>query len=278
MSPTRDTTRQARRLTARSVLASTLLGVTPPRLSTRVLVRSGELFGVTESATRTALSRMVAAGEVAPDGDGYRLAGPLVDRHTRQDRSRRGDTGPWDGTWVLIVVESGRRSASDRAVFRVAAGRARLAELRDGVWCRPDNLGDAFPPPGEPALADPHRWFRGAMPIGAGDQQVLATRLWNLDGWAATARDLTARLDALAPRLAAEDLGALPGAFVASADALRHLGGDPLLPAELCPPGWPGPLLRAAHRSFDDAFGVTWRRWHRGVDGRYRAHRGSGQP
>ena len=54
---------------------------------------------------------------------------------------------------------------------------------------------------------------------------------------------------------------------IASADALRHLGGDPLLPAELCPPGWPGAELRAAHRSFDDAFAVTWRRWHRGVDG-----------
>ena len=266
MAPARDITSQgARPLTARSVLASTLLGVTPPRLSTRVLVRSGELFGVTGSATRTALSRMVAAGEVAPDGDGYRLAGRLVERHARQDRSRRGDTVAWRGAWVLVIVESGRRSAVDRAAFRTAADRARLAELRDGVWCRPDNLGDALSHEADPVLAAPHRWFRGAMPVGETDEGELAARLWDLDGWAETARDLIAALGTLAPGLDAGDLSALPAAFVASADALRHLGGDPLLPVELCPPGWPGAELRAAHRSFDDAFAVTWRRWHRNV-------------
>jgi len=104
MTPERDIRIRLKPLTARSVLASTMLGVTPPRLSTRVLVRSGELFGVGESATRTALSRMVAAGEVAPDGDGYRLAGPLVVRRARQDRSRRGDTVSWNGAWVLVIV------------------------------------------------------------------------------------------------------------------------------------------------------------------------------
>ena len=67
MTPERDIRIRLKPLTARSVLASTLLGVTPPRLSTRVLVRSGELFGVGESATRTALSRMVAAGWVTPE-------------------------------------------------------------------------------------------------------------------------------------------------------------------------------------------------------------------
>ena len=37
-----------RPLTARSVIASTLLGVDPPRLPTQALVRSGELFGLSE--------------------------------------------------------------------------------------------------------------------------------------------------------------------------------------------------------------------------------------
>ena len=75
MSGKRDATREVRRaLTARSVIASTLLGVDPPRLPTLALVRSGELFGLSEGATRTALSRMAAAGEVEADGTGYRLA------------------------------------------------------------------------------------------------------------------------------------------------------------------------------------------------------------
>jgi hypothetical protein len=47
-----------RALTARSVAASTLLGMTPPRLSSQLLVRSGELFGITEGTTRVALSRI----------------------------------------------------------------------------------------------------------------------------------------------------------------------------------------------------------------------------
>ena len=43
-----------RALTARSVVASTLLGMSPPRLSSQLLVRSGELFGITEGTTRVA--------------------------------------------------------------------------------------------------------------------------------------------------------------------------------------------------------------------------------
>ena len=41
-------------MTARSVVASTLLGIEPPRLPARILVRSGELFGIAEGTTRVA--------------------------------------------------------------------------------------------------------------------------------------------------------------------------------------------------------------------------------
>ena len=58
MSPTRNTP-----LTARSVLASVLLGTDPPWLPTPLLVRTTALFGISEGSTRTALSRLVAAGD-----------------------------------------------------------------------------------------------------------------------------------------------------------------------------------------------------------------------
>ena len=61
MATTRNTERP---LSARSVVASTLLGMRPPRLPTQILVRSGALFGIAEGTTRVALSRMVAAGEL----------------------------------------------------------------------------------------------------------------------------------------------------------------------------------------------------------------------
>src|SRR3954470_1143428 len=76
-------------LSARSVVASTLLGMHPPVLSARVLVKSGELFGIAEGTTRTALSRMVNAGELVVEDRSYRLAGRLLERQARQDVSRK---------------------------------------------------------------------------------------------------------------------------------------------------------------------------------------------
>jgi len=52
-------------LTARSVLLSTLLGYHPPELPVSALVRVAALFGIAEGTTRAALSRLVAAGDVA---------------------------------------------------------------------------------------------------------------------------------------------------------------------------------------------------------------------
>ncbi|HEY9556263.1 MAG TPA: hypothetical protein VIR58_05985, partial [Acidimicrobiales bacterium] len=75
-------------LTARSVLASVLLGTEPPWLPTSLLVRTTALFGMTEGSTRTALSRLVAADEAVAERNGYRLTGRLVARQERQSASR----------------------------------------------------------------------------------------------------------------------------------------------------------------------------------------------
>src|SRR5688572_9091625 len=100
MSPTRN----ARPLSARSVLASVLLGTDPPRLPTPLLVRTGELFGIAEGTVRTALSRMAAAGEVTAEDGSYSLTGRLVARQRRQAVSRRAEVRDWPGTWELVTV------------------------------------------------------------------------------------------------------------------------------------------------------------------------------
>ena len=51
-------------LTARSVLASALLGMDPPELPVSQLVRLTGLFGISENRARVALSRMVAAARL----------------------------------------------------------------------------------------------------------------------------------------------------------------------------------------------------------------------
>ncbi len=69
----------------------------------------------------------------------------------------------------------------------------------------------------------------------------LAGRLWDLPGWARTARQL---LDDMA---AAIDI---PARFVAAAGMVRHLLTDPVLPEELLPDGWPGDALRESYAEF----------------------------
>jgi len=244
-----------RPLTARSVVGSTLLGVRPPRLPVRSLVASGRLFGIAEGAVRTALSRMVAAGEVTVVDGAYELAGALRARSERQDESRRGATRPDDGTWEQLVVVGDRRPAADRAELRTAARALRLAELREGVWLRPANLDPDRLPAARAVVA-----AQGlALEARPADPVALARRLWDLDGWADRARALADRLDGMGPRLAA-DPAPLREGFLLLAASLRHLQADPLLPAGLTPPAWPGADLRAAHEAADAAFNATWDR------------------
>jgi len=249
----------ARRLTARSVIASTLLGVDPPRLPTLALVRSGELFGLSQGATRTALSRMAAAGEVEPDGDGYRLAGALLERHRRQQAARAPVVREWDGTWVLALVAAERRPAAERARLRQAMRRLRLAEVREGCWARPDDL-DPDRDPTERAVVDAQcTLVRGARPDDVGP----FVAAFAPDAWAATARDLLAAMDRWLPALEAGDVGVLAETFELDAAVVRHLLDDPLLPDELAPPGWPAADLRDAFGRFDQGFKATWRSWYR---------------
>ncbi len=236
-----------RPLTARSAVLSTLLGAHPPRLPARSLVRVGELFGIAEGTIRVALSRMVAAGDLAQvDGD-YQLTRRLRDRQARQDQSRSPSTIPWSGDWEIAVVTAARRSAPERTAFRTAMTELRLAELREGTWLRPANLVRARP---EPVVE------QCTFLTGRPDSPGLAATLWDLDGWAAHARELESAL------AEATDLASR---FILAAAVLRHFLADPLLPPELLPDDWPGDRLRTRYEDFDQHFVATLRK-HIGVE------------
>jgi phenylacetic acid degradation operon negative regulatory protein len=266
-------------LTARSVLLSVLLGTTPPRLPVQRLVRTTELFGIAEGTTRTALSRMAAAGEVTAEDGWYALAGDrLLARQARQDASRRASTAPWQHRrWAqAVVVASGRRPAAERAALRAALAGARLAELREGVWLRPDNLGGIdrlAAQVGGPGAEDVH-WFTatleaqgaGAGTGGTASDAALAARLWPLASWADGARRLVAHMAELVTPLEAGDRRPLPAGFVLSADVLRHVQADPLLPSELLPADWPGTRLRADYDRYDRAYRAVLAEWLRSAD------------
>lgn len=251
-----------RPLTARSVIASTLLGTTPPRLPGRLLVRAGALFGLAEGTVRTALSRMVAAGELTADDGTYTLAGPLLARQARQDESRRAVVAAerWDGTWALAVVHGEPRPAPQRMELRVAATALRLAELREGVWLRPDNL-DPHRLPDARAVVEAQCETFTASPDG--DPVALAAGLWDLAGWSARADALRAEVAGHLPAVAAGDTAELAAGFVLDAAVLRHLLADPLLPPALLPDAWPGADLRREFDAYDRAYKAIWRTWFR---------------
>ena len=231
-----------RPLTARSVILSVLLGTHPPLLPVRSLVRTGELFGISEGTARVALSRLVADGEVVTESGRYRLSERLVARQRRQDEGRTPATRPWRGSWEMAVAKSDVHGASGRSAWGAALAGLRLAELRSGVWTRPANLRREWPD-----SATRHTWRFEARPVSRPDEaRDLAAGLWDLDGWATQAEAL---LDLL-------NVDGQPAhRFVVTAAMVRHLQDDPLLPASLLPPRWPGTRLREAYATYEQELG-----------------------
>jgi phenylacetic acid degradation operon negative regulatory protein len=245
-----------RPLSARSVMASLLLGRRPPAAPVADLVRWCELFGISEGTARVALHRMSVKGEITAADGVYRLAGRLAGRQARQETSLTPRTHDWDGGWRVAVVVATKRDASTRAGLRDAMRRMHFGERREGVWLRPDNL--------DLAAADPVRrqceWLTGRPDD---DPVALANRLFQPARWARRAQTLTDRLAEMTDRLAEREPELVADAFVAGAAALRHIGSDPLLPDALLPPDWPGVALRAEYTRYQRGFDATARAWVR---------------
>jgi len=250
-------------LSARSVVASTLLGCHPPRLPAQALVRMGELFGIVEGTLRVALSRMVAAGELEAGDNSYCLTGGhLLRRQARQEEGWHPTLREWDGTWMMVVVVRGGRSAPERVELRAAMAALRLGELREGIWLRPDNLDPGRLPAARVVVDAQCRWF-GTRPSGEDHGRHLAAELWDLSGWAKSAERLRRQMDQIVSRLEAGDHAALAPASLVSAAVVRHFVADPLLPAELLPTSWPADAMRAEYGRFEKALRRLLQAWIR---------------
>jgi phenylacetic acid degradation operon negative regulatory protein len=220
-------------MTARSVVLSVLLGAHPAWASASELIRMTADFGIKETTLRVALTRMVSAGDLVRSADGYRLSDRLLARQLRQDDAMRPRTRPWRKDWLVLIVTSVGTDARTRAALRTTMHDKRFAELREGVWMRPDNLD---------VQLGPDVTARARVLTARDDAPAqLAGELWDLPGWAETGHRL---LDEMT---AATDV---PGRFVLAAAMVRHLLTDPMLPDELLPGDWPGAALRAAYHDF----------------------------
>jgi phenylacetic acid degradation operon negative regulatory protein len=229
-------TAQLRPLTARSAILSLLLGSHPPAAEGSQLVAFGAQVGIKESAVRAALTRMVAAGDLHRADGSYRLSDRLLERQARQDVAMEVPTGPWDGTWHVAAVVSSGKDAASRLNLRRSMLAAHFAELREGVWMRPDNVAWR---PDHDIAAD----VQVLRARAEDDDRVLAERLFEASTWAARGREL---LETAGRSVTLRDR------LTAFAAIVRHLTHDPLLPDELLPAGWPGEALRSAYDDFRD--------------------------
>src|ERR1700682_2805104 len=128
------------RMTARSVVLSVLLGAHPAWASASELIRLTADFDIKEPTLRVALTRMVGAGDLLRSEDGYRLSDRLLARQRRQDDAMDPKVRPWKGTWTTPVIPMVGTGARARASLRTTLQDKRFAELREGIWLRPDNL------------------------------------------------------------------------------------------------------------------------------------------
>jgi phenylacetic acid degradation operon negative regulatory protein len=253
----------SRPLTARSVLASVLLGADEPRLPVALLVAAASLFGISTGAARTCLWRMVSDGELTTDNGCYSLAGHLLERRHRVDDAARADDATarrWDGSWELAVVSLERRPAADRLELRKAAQALHLAEIREGVWIRPDNLDPQRLPSSRAVLDQQCVHFHRAESDITVDT---AKSLFSLDRWAHDATRLSAAMHdevAAGPEQLDELIATLTYQFALSISVVRHLQLDPVLPATLLPKHWPAPELRTTYRHFDHTFKLRMNR------------------
>ncbi len=235
-------------LSPRSIVLSLLLGTHPPSMPVGRLLAFTSLFGITTGTARTALSRMVARGELDNDNGIYRLSGRLLERQAQQDAGRLEPPTNWDGSWWFVAVLAQGRSVTDRRAFRSTVVGARLGELRPDTWLRPANIE---------VPADLAGVIVTRGPLVIGDDDAVVRRLWDLDEIDARARSLAAMLHRTGSRLAgeawpatetrpAEEGAPLADAFVQLAACQRFLRTEPQLPDSL-DPGRGSAELRSAY-------------------------------
>jgi phenylacetic acid degradation operon negative regulatory protein len=232
-------------------MASLLLGRRSGARS-RDLIRWCGLFAIAPGTARVALHRMTNAGELRRESDRYELVGDLARRRDEQEAALTPEVRPWSGMWRVAVAVGTARAAPVRAEMRQAFRRARLAEWREGVWLRPDNVE---------LIEDPRAAWLDARPDD--DPVALATRLFAPDRWNLAAADLLRRLVTETGRLRDDPDGAIAPAFLAGAATLRHIRSDPQLPAELLPDDWRGEGLRAEYAEYQRDFTRVASDWFR---------------
>ncbi|MGZ4590844.1 MAG: PaaX family transcriptional regulator [Actinomycetes bacterium] len=205
------------------------------------LVRLLAPLGVAAPAVRTAVSRMVRQGWLAPvrlaDGPGYALTPRAVRRlDDAAARIYRTRLEGWDGTWHLLVTTlPGERSRRDR--LRAGLTFLGYAQLADATW-----IGPRWSEEVDLLLETESVRAERFIAQHDGDSLGLVRQAWDLEGlsraygrWLAEAEKVVASADE-----AAGDEQAFAARSHLVHEWRKFLFLDPGLPRELLPEQWAG--------------------------------------
>lgn len=207
-------------------------------------------LGVTAPAVRTAVSRMVRQGWLAPaqlpSGPGYALTARGIRRlDDAAARIYRTAGEVWDGRWHLLVIcQPAGRGARQRLSADLAFLGYGAIEATTWVAARPS-------PEAAGVVAGHGGTAQSFMAVHTGDASSMIDRAWDLgrlaEAYGRFVDELTPLVQAVGPDASDETAFAARTALV---HAWRNfLFTDPDLPAELLPENWAG--ARAA--AFFDA-------------------------
>lgn len=206
------------------------------------LVRLLAPLGIAPPAVRTAISRMVTQGWLAPanvDGARGYAATPQAVRRLEESANRIYQRQPrsWDGSWQLVFVGPYPDRTTRAAVQRDLPFLG-YAELADRVWVSPFARAELD--------ATLHRVGASATTAVAEDFEPAdaPVQAWDLDALAAAYDDwMHEAADMVEADLAAHDdpeEAAYAARFRLVHERRKFLFSDPGLPTELLPGDWPG--------------------------------------
>jgi phenylacetic acid degradation operon negative regulatory protein len=248
-------------------LLLTLLGdywwVRKEQLPSAALVALLTEFGVSDTAARAALSRLVRHGLLATAKHGRQTFYRLSERgmHVLNDGAHRifsfGLSRPWDGVWSLVAFSIPEEQRQLRHVLRDRLRWLGFAPLYDGLWISPrDSLGEATSQLAELSIYTT-TMFRACV-VGGTSEADLPQQAWDLDAlranyqqfinvvepWSKDIKNGTSSPEeALKMRTSIMDRWS------------RFPAMDPDLPDELLPPDWPRTYARQLFIEIYDELG-----------------------
>ncbi len=232
------------------------------------LCRAGAIFGISDTAVRTALLRLTREGKIESAGRGlYRAVAnsdAMRERVLRWRNVLARQRPTWSGKWILALA--GPSTRVDRTTWRRTLRAMELDGLRQmdaDAWVRPDNLMG-----GAPDLRERMRELGAAKSLlvarldGIEPERARQwAELWDVEARQITLSDLRRRLAESATRLAGRvDDEAAAETLTLGRTAVRAILRDPLLPAEIAP-GEPLRQLIEEMIQYDQLGKRVWRGW-----------------